>query len=449
MQFPLIGKKLEQPTPLVFGIAATVLVGTTAAITYTLVQKQAPLPNVAEITTPVTLQDLPIGIAASGVITPVQTVNVSPKVAGRVAQLSVEQGDRVRKGQVIARMEARELEAQLNQLRATVDRAQARLQLLQNGARVEEVAQAESAVNQAEAQVEQARSRLILAAQRINRYQNLYTEGAISRDRLDEIRNESQTAQGSLEQAQSRVNELRQRLQQLRNGNRPEEIAQAEADVAEAQGRLQAVEAQYDDTFVRAPFDGIVTQKYATEGAFVTPTTSASGAASATSSTVVAVANGLEVLAEVPEVSISQVKLGQKVNITADAYPDQVFEGRVRLIAPEAVKTQNVTSFQVRVAVVTGKTQLRSGMNVNLSFQGETLANVLAVPTATIVTCRGEKGVLVPDDRNRAKFQPVVVGVTSGKQTQILQGLKSGQPVFTELPKGQTLADIKACKPEK
>ena len=109
-------------------------------------------------------------------------------------------------------------------------------------------------------------------------------------------------------------------------------------------------------------------------GGYVSPAISASSNASATSTSIVALAKGLEVLANVPEVDISQIKQQQKVEITIDAYPEEVFQGQVRLIAPEAVVDQNVTSFQVRVAINTGAEKLRSGMNVSeVTFLGNNI----------------------------------------------------------------------------
>ncbi|MEB3338316.1 MAG: efflux RND transporter periplasmic adaptor subunit, partial [Leptolyngbyaceae bacterium] len=280
------------------------------------------------------------------------------------------------------------------------------------------------------------------ARERVRRNQSLATAGAISRDRLDEVLNDERSAQAALEQAQARVKERRQRLQEVQRGSRPEEIDLAKAQVKEAQGRLQAVDTQIEDTLIRAPFSGVITQKYATQGAFVTPTTSASTTTSATSTSIVAIASGLEVLAQVPEVDIGQIQPNQRVEIVAEAYPDQVFEGRVRLIAPAAVSEQNVTSFQVRVAITTGDDQLRSGMNVDVTFLGDSVANALVVPTVAIVTRKGESGVLVPDQRNKPQFQPVVIGPSIGNQTQVLEGLQPGQEVFVELPEGSKLKDI-------
>ena len=151
-----------------------------------------------------------------------------------------------------------------------------------------------------------------------------------------------------------------------------------------------------------------------------------------------AIAKGLEILAKVPEVDIGQIKQGQSVEIVADAYPDQVFKGRVSLIAPEAVVDNNVTSFQVRVALVTGLDQLRSGMNVDVTFLGDQIQNALVVPTVAIVSQNGQTGVLVPNAENtKATFNPVTIGPSIGNQIQILKGVQAGERVFVNLPKDQ------------
>jgi HlyD family secretion protein len=291
---------------------------------------------------------------------------------------------------------------------------------LRNGSRPEDIAAAE-------ARVESARSRAALAKEKVSRYESLADRGAITRDRLDELlADKTATAANLLEQ--------QRQLDQLRNGSRAEEIAQAVAQEQEAIARLRIIEVQQEDTIVRAPFDGKVTQKFTNVGSFVTPTTSASTTSSATSTSIVAVANGLEILAKVPEVDISQIRVGQSVEIVADAYPDKVFKGRVRLIAPEAIVEQNVTSFQVRIALETGKNELQSGMNTDLKFVGKTLQNTLVVPTVAIVTENNQTGLLLPDENNKPKFHPVTLGITINDRTQILKGVNPGDRVFLNLP---------------
>ncbi len=502
------------------------------AIGYGIMGRRKPKTDpIAELTVAVEFQNRTLRIQASGTVQPIQSVNLSPKNAGRLEQLRVEQGDRVEAGEIIAIMESKDINARLVQARARLNRAEARLRELKNGNRGEDIAQARARLEQAQANlaelragsrrenIEQARARLEQAQARLTRVkagsrfeeiaqaearvadaqarveltavrrrrnQQLADEGAISQDSLDEAVTENRRAQASLQEAQrqlaqlqqnrreeliqaeaeveeaqqalalqengprkeeiaraeAQVQEAQQALALQENGPRPETITQAEAEVNEALGQLREVEVQLEDTIIRAPFAGQITQRYATEGAFVTPTTSASSAGQATSTSIVALARGLEILAKVPEADISQIQPGQVVEIVADAYPDQVFTGKVRLIAPEAIKEQDVTLFEVRVAIDSGLEELRSGMNVDVTFLGDELKNALVVPTVAIVTNKGETGVLVPNEKNQAVFRPVTIGPTIGNDIQILSGLKSGDRVFVGLPPGQRLEDI-------
>ncbi|MGB8700396.1 MAG: efflux RND transporter periplasmic adaptor subunit, partial [Thermosynechococcaceae cyanobacterium] len=159
---------------------------------------------------------------------------------------------------------------------------------------------------------------------------------------------------------------------------------------------------------------------------------------------IVALAQALEVLAKVAEVDVGQLRVGQPVEINVDAYPDLVFKGRVRLISPEAIIDQNVTTFQVRVSIVTGQQKLLSGMNTDLTFLGQTVKDALVIPTVAIATQKGKTGVYIPDKDNKPKFQPITIGSSVKKQTQVLEGLKSGQRVFTDFPK-----DLQPKEPDK
>jgi HlyD family secretion protein len=417
-------------------------------------------------------EELTLRITANGKVVPVQTVNLSPKNAGTLVQLMVEQGDRVRSGQVIARMDASGLEGQFIQAQAAVAQAKARLEELQAGNRPQEVLQAEARmaraeadyelkvssapqlISEAESQLKNAQSELALAKARLERYRNLVKAGAVSMDQFQEEQRNYDSALASYEEANDRLirvqieanqnsslaaaglGEAVQGYDLSRAGTRPEVIAQAQADVESAIGQLRNIQTQVEDTVIRAPFDGVIAQKYATEGAFVTPTTSASNDNSATSTSIVALARDLEIIAEVPEVDIGQIRPGQEVELRADAYPEQVFKGQVRLVAPEAVVERNVTSFQVRVAIVSGQEELRSGMNIDLTFLGKTLKQALVVPTVAIATQKGKTGVYLPDDQRKPEFNPVTIGSSSQDKTQVLEGLEPGDRVFIDFPEG-------------
>ncbi|MGA0198601.1 MAG: HlyD family secretion protein, partial [Prochlorotrichaceae cyanobacterium] len=352
------------------------------------------------------------------------------------------QGDFVQAGTVLAKMDDRDLQAQLQQAQGRVAEAQARLAELEEGSRPEEIQVAQAQVQQSQARIEENRARLTLAQERLQRNQTLFGEGAITRDDRDASQTEVEQARATLSQSQAQLREAERRLAQLENGSRAETITQAQAQLETAQGQLAALQVQLEDTLIRAPFAGTITQRYADPGAFVTPTTSASATASATSTSIVALAQGLEVLANVPEVDLTQIYIDQPVQIVADSYPNQVFQGKVRLIAPEAVKEQDVTSFQVRISLVEGLAELRSGMNVDVTFLGQVLKSAIVVPTAAIVTLEGRTGLLVPNANQIPVFRPVVIGSTVGNQTEVLDGLEPEEQIFVDLPPGVSLADV-------
>jgi len=467
MQLPGIGK-VKRPLPWMVGILTVSVL--TAGTTVFFLSRDKEEYNLQELTVPVEQQNLQVAIEASGTVRPVQSVNISPKTAGRLETLYVEQGDRVEKGQAIAVMENQQFQAQLDRAESNLAEAEARLAEAKAGSRAEEIEQARASLEQAQArlaeaearipeniaqirfQVDSAQSQFELAQDRLNRNEMLLAEGAIAQDRFDEIRNEYRSAQAALAEARQRLQQAQKtnrpeiegleaevaqaqaNLQQLQRGTRQEEIERLEAAVRAAQAQFREAQIQFQDTTIKAPFAGIITQKYATEGAFVTPTTSASSTAAATSTSIIALAEGLEVLAKVPEVDITQLKTGQSVDIMADAFPNEVFRGRVKLIAPEAIVEQNVTSFEVRIELQSGLEKLQSGMNVDVTFLGQEVADTLVIPTVAVVTRQGETGVIIVNEEEEPEFQPVTLGLTVDNQTQILEGLAKSDRVFIDLP---------------
>jgi HlyD family secretion protein len=419
IELPILGK-VKNPIPLAVGLVAAGIVVASGATYWVVNHSNKKFDLQAYTIAAQAEKNLTVRVTASGTVVPIQTVNLSPKTAGRLVHLFVEQGDRVRKGQVVAQMDNSDVQAQVDQLKANLAEIQSRGVEVVAGNRIQEI-------SQAQAQVEAAQARLNLASAKVKRNLSLANEGAISRDRLDELMADDVSARANLREAQKR-------LDLMRAGSRPEDITQSKAAVAAAAAQLKAAQVLLNDTIIRAPFDGVVTQKYATEGAFVTPTTTASTTTSATSTSIVAIAEGLEVLAKVPEVDIGQIKTGQPVEVIADAFPDKVFKGQVRLVSPEAVLEQNVTTFQVRARILTGLERLRSGMNADLTFLGAKLPNALVVPTVAIATEKGRTGVYVPGQDNKPEFHQVTLGSAVEDKTQILSGLEPGQRVFIDFP---------------
>jgi HlyD family secretion protein len=389
----------------------------------------------------------------------------------------------VKQGQPLAVMENREIRAQgyeaqsnLKEAIATlksasvnlpseIQQAQTRLaqaegKLRQAQEKLKQVqARIPKDIEQANAQLEAAKAQFQLTQARLQRNQDLLKEGAIAQDTYDAAWNDYLGAAASqvearkrleqlqtmaspeviqveteIYQAQAAAREAQSQFEQLK-GSAPADMGQRQAAAEVAKAQLERVKIQYQDTIITAPFAGIITQKYATEGAFVTPTTSASATASATSTSILALAQGLKVVAKVPEVDISHLEPGQMVKIVADSYPNLSFRGQVIRIAPEAVVDQNVTSFEVNIAIEPeGQKKLRSKMNVDVTFLGKKIPDALVVPTVAIVTEKGATGVMVPDRNNQPQFKPVTVGLVIDDKIQILDGISPGDRVFIDLP---------------
>ncbi|MDZ8051846.1 MAG: efflux RND transporter periplasmic adaptor subunit [Aulosira sp. ZfuVER01] len=426
------------------------------------------------LTQPVERQTLAITVSANGTVKPERSINLSPKNSGILKRLLAKEGDIVKQGQIVAYMDDSNLRGQLTSAQGQLAQAQANLQKAQAGNRPQDIAQAQGALDEAQANLQkvqagnrpqdigQAQARLQSAQAALSKAEDdyrrnlqLYNSGGIALQTVNQKRadrdsakaavNEAQQAlalqkAGSrsedIEQARATVRQRQQALALLKAGTRQEDIEVARAQVTSARGSLQNIQAQINDTIIRAPFDGVVTKKYADPGAFVTPTTASSDVSSATSSSILALASTNEVVANLAETNISKIRLGQKVTVKADAYPGKIFEGRVSQIAAQSVVTQNVTSFEVRVSLSDPQRLLRSGMNVTTDFQVGQLENALVVPTASVVRRENASGVFVAGEDNKPVFTRIETGVTVNNFTEVKSGLSGDERVLLSFPPG-------------
>ncbi|MEA5505482.1 efflux RND transporter periplasmic adaptor subunit [Halotia wernerae UHCC 0503] len=454
------------------------ILGLLSGIGYALYYQVAILPNQEArrqiLTQPVERQNLTITISANGTVKPERSINLSPKNSGILKKLLVKEGDIVKKGQILAYIDDSNLRGQLTSAQGQLAQAEANLQKAQAGNRPQDIAQAQAQLDeaqanlqkvqagnrpqdiaQAQARLNSAQANLSKASDNFRRNQQLYNAGAISLQSLNQTRADRDSAQAAvneaqqalalqkagsrledIEQARAVVKQRQEALALLKAGTRREDIDVANAQVISARGSLQNIQAQINDTIIRAPFEGLVTKKYADPGAFVTPTTSASSVSSAVSSSILSLASTNEVAANLAETNISKIRLGQPVTIRADAYPGKTFTGKVSQIAAQAVVEQNVTSFEVRVSLSDSQRLLRSGMNVAADFQAGQLQNVLVVPTASVVRRENATGVFVAGVDEKPVFTRIETGVTVDNFTEVKSGLKGNEKVLLSFPPG-------------
>jgi HlyD family secretion protein len=372
-------------------------------------------------TVPVERRNLTITISANGTVEPEQSTNVSPKSAGRLEQILVAEGDAVTQGQILAYMDDSGLQGQLAEAEGQLASDYANLKKVKIGNRPEEIAQTQARLSSAEASLRQAEDDL-------RRNEQLYAEGAISAQEVN-------TARSTRDSSQAAVEEAQQALSLSEAGSRPEEIDQAMAAVIRSQGARQTIQSQIEDTVIRAPFSGVVIHRYADPGDFVTPTTAVSADSSATSASILQLGSRYQVVASVAESTISQIQVGQPVTIAADAYRDRTFSGQVMRIAEGATVETNVTSFDVRIALLSDTDRhLRSGMNVTVDFQVGERNQALVVPTVAIVRQPDRTGVLVLRPDSQPAFQLIQTGATVDNHTEVTAGLTGDEQILINVP---------------
>jgi HlyD family secretion protein len=391
--------------------------------------------------------DLAAIVSASGEIKPKVYANIGANAFGKITHLYVKEGDRVKKGQLLAQLENVQPSADLNASQATL------------GAAETDATAATAASNTSLADLNRAKSDAEKAQLDWTRSQALYTEALIAKSDYDTQKAAWQTAQAGLAQAEAKVAQARA---QEDSANR--HIAQNRANLLHAADVLQK-------TTNVAPFDGVVTDLPVREGETVVI-----GIQNAQGSTLMTVADMSVITAEVEvdETDIVNVKLGQPAEVSIDALPKQTFKGVVSEIGDNAIvrstgvsTTQQTTAnqeakdFKVVVTLQNPPSEIRPGLSATAKITTASRTRALSIPIqaltvrqkADLKPAGGEKdsvqaaaspsdassndsgkdeiqGVFVIRDQ-KAQFVPVTTGIAGTTDIEVLQGLKDGDEIIT------------------
>lgn len=264
-----------------------------------------------------------------------------------------------------------------------------------------------SELNTAKASLASAESELSYQQANFQRYQTLYKKGLVSADDYD-------TAKLSYQKAK-------------------ESVASAKEMVAKAQTNLSYA-------IITSPIDGIVISKSVEEGQTV-----AASYATPELFTIAKDLKDMQVVADVDEADIGDVKEGERVTFTVDAYPNDTFEGVVKQVRQEATTTNNVVTYEVVISAPNSELKLKPGLTANVTIYTAERQNVVSVPSKAlrftptkdlmkgikIVDCNGKNKVWTREG-NTFRAHSVQIGMTDGINTEILSGIKSGQEVVVD-----------------
>lgn len=367
--------------------------------------KQTEAPSVLTVSVePAAVRDLPQKLEITGSVAAWDPMQVNPAANGlRVVSVTAEEGQFVKRGQVLARLDAESLQAQALAARARSASAAASLQKMRSPNRRQDVRSAEAVLRQAEANAKQAQDAY-------QRFKELAAEGGVSAAELVLRETTWQSARANADQA-------RQRLSLVREGSRSEDVRMAEAQAAEARASLAQVEAMLSQTRVIAPESGKIIKRDVHLG-----DVSAVG-----KPMFLMVREGrLEVEALVPETDLSRVKTGMTAKITSDARADLTDTGRVRQISPAIEQSSRQATVEIDLP---RDTKFQVGMFVRANVELGTIPT-LAVPAAAIVTKESGSEVFVLED-GKAKARAIVPGVRADGWVAVTSGLKPGEQVVT------------------
>jgi RND family efflux transporter MFP subunit len=316
---------------------------------------------------------------ATGYVVAQRKASVASKATGRLEWLGVMEGSRVKQGEVIARLENRDVAAQREQAAANV--------------------------KVAAANVEQARAELRDAEANLKRSRDLASKNYISGSALD-------AAIARFDKAQAA-------------------FRSSEAALGASQASLKAAEVAVDQTLIRAPFDGIVLTKSANVGDNITPFSQAAD----TKGAVVTMADmdTLEVEADVAEASLGKIRVGQPCEVLLDAVPDHRFPGVVSRIVPTVDRAK--ATVLVKIRFLERDARVLPDMSAKVAFlerevTAEERAPVTVAPKQAVVERGGERAVYVVKD-GRAVRTKVTLGRTIGDAVQVT-GVAAGERVIVK-----------------
>src|SRR5262245_6928599 len=294
-------------------------------------------------------------LVATGYVVAHHKIQVGSKIAGRVAWIGVDKGDRVRQDQVVVRLEDREYRSQYDQAVAAVGAAQARLTEFERGSRPEEVDRARAEVARAEAQLRTDEANF-------KRVESLVREGVISTQNLDEARGKYETSRAALDSA-------RKTYELTHKGPREEQIDNARSEVARARAAADYAKTILDATEIRVPTAGTILERNVEQGEMVT--TSFVGDRGAKSFVVtLADLNDIQVELDINQNDFNKVTSRQPCTAVTDAYPDKKYDCIVDEIAPEANRQK--ATVQVKVKFLKPDEYVKPEMNARVTFLSNT-----------------------------------------------------------------------------
>jgi HlyD family secretion protein len=344
-------------------------------------------------------------VTAEAVLFPLQQSAIVPKISAPVKAFYVKRGSRVRKGQLLAVLENRDLAAAAQENQGAYNQAEATYATTTSAQLPEEIQKAQLDT--------QAAKQMLDAQQKIyNSRQELFQQGAIPRKELDQ-------AGVDLTQARNQYQIAQKHLDALMATGKQQALKSAAGQLESAKGKFMGAEAQMSYSQIRSPIDGVVTDRPLYPGEMA-----------AAGTPIVTVMDISQVIAKahIPQPEAALLKVGDKATITVPGESDPI-DAKVTVVSPAL--DPNSTTVEIWVQAKNQDQRLKPGTSVQVSMVAQTIPDALVIPAAALLTGQdGTTSVMVVGSDNRAHQKTVSVGTRQGDQVQITEGLQPGDRVI-------------------
>jgi HlyD family secretion protein len=363
-------------------------------------------------------------VASEAILFPLAQSAIVPKISAPVQRFYVNRGSKVHAGQLLARLESRDLAAAAQDNQGSYDQAQAAYAIATASTLPEEIQKAQGDTQAAKLALE--------AEQKLyDSRQDLYKQGALPRKDLDQ-------ATVSLAQARTQYEIAQHHVDALMAGGKQEEVKSAKGQLQSAKGKYLGAAAQLSYSEIRSPISGVVTDRPLYPGEM---------AAAGTPLLTVMDTTSVVARAHIPQEQAALLKVGDKAtvaiaNLVPNTVPntvagaasdkagggDEAIEGKVTVVSPAL--DANSTTVEVWVQAKNPKGRLRPGTSVRISMLARAVENAVVIPVAAVLTAPdGTSYVMVAGSDNKAHQKTVKAGIRQGEQVQILEGLAEGDRV--------------------
>jgi macrolide-specific efflux system membrane fusion protein len=352
-------------------------------------RKQVDSPDAKPVSTAnVEARDISFSITAAGEIGPADQVSVRPEINGKIAELPVDIGDHVKKGQLLCRLDDTDLQT--------------------------EKETQESQIAGARLQIEAAALQVEKTEREFKRNELLLNSKLVAQEIFDNARTDFNVAKNSL--------------------------ALAKNSLERAEKALKQVEDKLAKTRIEAPFDCTVLTRPVSLGQTVS---GSAGFNSGTEILTVANLNDMIITAHINQADVTRMKAGQPAEVQVESVPGLKMKGAVERIAPQAIIKNGIKGFSARIAIKNLDPRIRPGMTSILSIPVASVENALSVPLSAVFTEKGERFVYVKDG-DKFERRVVQIGISDYSFAEVQRGLQDGEAVALELP-----ANVKPVKPIK